>query len=60
MKAFLRIIATLIELGKHVGCYKVTLNCNDEVMPFYQSLGFKAEPGNANFLMIRVPERCLE
>lgn len=45
----------MIELAKALGCYKITLNCTDEMIRFYTSLGFKAEPGNANFLMIRVP-----
>ena len=47
------IVATLIELGKRLGCYKITLNCTDQMIKFYTGLGFKAEPGNANFLMIR-------
>ncbi len=51
-----RIVATLIELGKKLGCYKITLNCTDQMMRFYDGLGFKAEEGNANFLMIRVPK----
>lgn len=50
------IVATLIELGKVLGCYKITLNCNDKMVKFYEGLGFNAEPGNANFLMIRVPQ----
>ena len=49
-----RIVATLIELGKKLDCYKITLNCKDQMMKFYTSLGFQAEEGNANFLMIRV------
>ncbi len=49
------IVATLVQLAKHLGCYKITLNCTDTMIRFYTGLGFKAEPGNANFLMIRVP-----
>ena len=48
-------MATVTELGKALGCYKVTLNCKDEMIKFYSGLGYKAEEGNANFLMLRVP-----
>ena len=54
--SFVRIVATLIELGKQLGCYKITLNCNDQMIRFYNGLGFKAEEGDANFLVIRVPQ----
>jgi hypothetical protein len=27
------------------------------MIPFYNGFGFVAEPGNANFLMIRVPHK---
>lgn len=50
-----RIVQALIELGKSLGCYKITLNCTDQMIPFYERLGFVAEKGNANFLVIRVP-----
>ena len=57
IKFFLyRLTASLIELGKSLGCYKITLNCTDAMIPFYEGLGFKAEAGNANFLVIRVPK----
>ncbi len=45
-----------MELGKSLGCYKITLNCTDQMLKFYSGLGFNAEQGNANFLMIRVPQ----
>nr|AQZ26759.1 glucosamine-6-phosphate-N-acetyltransferase [Tigriopus japonicus] len=48
------IVATLIEMGKSLGCYKVSLNCTDQMIKFYCSLGFKQEEGNANFLQIRM------
>jgi len=50
------IVNILIELGKSLGCYKITLNCTDQMIAFYQRLGFVAEEGNANFLVIRVPQ----
>lgn len=50
------IVNSLIELGKSLGCYKITLNCKDDRISFYENLGFKAEEGNANFLVIRVSQ----
>jgi len=50
------IVKSLIELGKSLGCYKITLNCTDQMIPFYERLGFVGEVGNANFLVIRVPQ----
>jgi len=48
------ILLSLIELAKSLGCYKITLNCKDKMIPYYERLGFVAEEGNANFLVIRV------
>jgi len=47
------IVQTLVELGKALNCYKITLNCTDQMISFYERLGFVAEPNNANFLVIR-------
>lgn len=51
-----QIVKILVELGKHLGCYKITLNCNDQMVNFYKQNGldFTAEENNANFLVIRV------
>merc|ERR1712029_1172454 len=37
-----------------LGCYKVTLNCNDKMIKFYSSLGYKSEDGNSNYMCIRI------
>lgn len=29
-----------IRVAKHIGCYKVILNCSKEVSPFYEKIGF--------------------
>jgi len=50
------IVKCLIELGKFLGCYKITLNCTDNMLRFYKNLEFVAEENNANFLVIRVPQ----
>ena len=41
-------------LAVKLGCYKVTLNCNDKMIKFYSSLGYKSEDGNSNYMCIRI------
>jgi len=50
------VVATLIELGREIGCYKITLNCKDDLVKWYNGFGLRCEPGNANFMTIRVPQ----
>ena len=33
----------VVNYAKEKGCYKTILNCNDEVEPFYQKLGFQSK-----------------
>nr|XP_022904512.1 probable glucosamine 6-phosphate N-acetyltransferase [Onthophagus taurus] len=47
------IVLTVTLLAKHVGCYKMTLDCKDNLIPFYKSIGYKLEPGNANSMTVR-------
>ncbi len=47
-------MATKIQLAKRLGCYKVTLNCTDQLIKFYSALGFVPEPSNSNCLTIRI------
>ena len=37
----LKLIKTLLRHAEKKGCYKTVLDCTDEVMPFYEKLGFK-------------------
>merc|ERR1711936_1531910 len=37
------LVTTASLLAVKVGCYKVTLNCNDKMIKFYASLGYKSE-----------------
>jgi glucosamine-phosphate N-acetyltransferase len=37
----LKIILHLMNLGKEVGCYKVILNCKDELVGFYDKCGLQ-------------------
>merc|ERR1712241_324794 len=39
------LVATASLLAVKLGCYKVTLNCNDKMIKFYASLGYKSEDG---------------
>merc|ERR1712215_98983 len=41
-------------LATKLGCYKITLNCNDKMIKFYSSLGYKSEDGNSNYMCIRI------
>merc|ERR1711971_438410 len=48
------LVTTASPLAVKLGCYKVTLNCNDKMIKFYASLGYKSEDGNSNYMCIRV------
>jgi len=48
------VVSTASLLAVKLGCYKVTLNCNDRMIKFYSSLGYKSEDGNSNYMCIRV------
>jgi glucosamine-phosphate N-acetyltransferase len=56
---FLHILSSIVEivtnLGKALGAYKMTLDCKDSMIPFYEGLGYGREAGNANTLSIRYP-----
>lgn len=47
------LVETLKQLSVAKKCYKLTLDCNDQMVPYYQRLGFVAEYGRANSLTIR-------
>merc|ERR1719443_1454205 len=48
------LVTTTSLLAVKLGCYKVTLNCNDKMINFYASLGYKSEDGNSNYMCIRI------
>jgi glucosamine-phosphate N-acetyltransferase len=50
------VVKIAIALAKKLKCYKLSLDCRDEIIPFYTSLGFTAPPGRANMLVIRFEE----
>ncbi|XP_046662252.1 probable glucosamine 6-phosphate N-acetyltransferase [Homalodisca vitripennis] len=47
------LIATMVLLAEQLGVYKLTLDCRDHMVPFYQAFGYKKEPGNSNYMQIR-------
>lgn len=34
----------------------MSLDCKDSLIPFYKSIGYKLEPGNANSMIVRYDE----
>jgi len=48
------LLATLTLLARKQGCYKVTLNCADPMVKFYNGFGFLCEEGDANFMALRL------
>lgn len=49
------IVKVILQLARYCHCYKLTLECQDHLIPFYESLGFKREHKNANYLNMRFP-----
>ncbi|XP_055609187.1 probable glucosamine 6-phosphate N-acetyltransferase [Uranotaenia lowii] len=47
------IVVTVSLLAARLGCYKMSLDCKDKLIPFYKSIGYMLEPGNANTMNIR-------
>lgn len=41
------------QLAQHLKCYKMSLECKNDLVPFYQELGFQKELDNSNYLNIR-------
>ena len=44
-----QIINALLEYAEKKGCYKTILDCTDEIMPFYEKLGFKRHSNSMRF-----------
>lgn len=42
-----------MQLARYVHCYKLSLDCTDRLVPFYENIGFKRETNNANYLNMR-------
>jgi glucosamine-phosphate N-acetyltransferase len=44
-----RIVKALLEYAQKKGCYKTILDCTDEIIPFYQKIGFKRHSNSMRF-----------
>lgn len=51
------ILQLLTNLGQALGAYKITLDCKDQMVPFYESLGYQKEAGNSNCMSIRYKKK---
>lgn len=48
-----RIVVTVSLLAQELGCYKMSLDCKDKLIKFYETLGYKMEAGNSNAMNMR-------
>ena len=44
-----KIVNELLKYAKKKGCYKTILDCSDDLIPFYKSLGFKRHSNSLRF-----------
>jgi glucosamine-phosphate N-acetyltransferase len=44
-----KIVNVLLKYAKKKGCYKTILDCSDELVPFYESIGFKRYSNSMRF-----------
>ncbi len=39
----IKLVLSLLEYAKEKKCYKTILDCNDDIKPFYEKIGFRCE-----------------
>lgn len=44
-----KIVISLLKYAQKKGCYKTILDCSDELVPFYESIGFKRHSNSMRF-----------
>ena len=44
-----KIVKSLLEYAQKQGCYKTILDCTDELVPFYENIGFKRHSNSMRF-----------
>ena len=44
-----KVVKALLEHAKKEGCYKTILDCTDDLMPFYEKIGFKRHSNSMRF-----------
>ncbi|KAH8404692.1 hypothetical protein KR215_007102, partial [Drosophila sulfurigaster] len=52
------IVVTVSLLAEQLGCYKMSLDCKDKLIKFYETLGYVLIPGNSNSMTIRYDEEA--
>jgi len=48
-----RLVDVLSLLAEHLGCYKLSLECKDENLKFYEALNFKRDTLNSQNYMVQ-------
>ena len=44
-----KIVVALLKYAEKQGCYKTILDCTDELIPFYENIGFKRHSNSMRF-----------
>jgi len=45
----IKLVTSLLEVSKTKNCYKTILDCKDELIPFYERIGFKQESNQMRY-----------
>ena len=45
----MKLVLSLLDIAKKRECYKTILNCEDELIPFYEKIGFKQKSNEMRF-----------
>ena len=45
----MKLVLSLLDIAKERECYKTILNCEDELIPFYEKIGFKQKSNEMRF-----------
>ena len=45
----IKLVTSLLEKARAMNCYKTILDCNDELIPFYERIGFKQEANQMRY-----------
>ncbi|MDC0063555.1 GNAT family N-acetyltransferase [Candidatus Nitrosopelagicus sp.] len=45
----IKLVSSLLEKAKLMNCYKTILDCKDELIPFYERIGFKQESNQMRY-----------
>jgi len=51
------IVSVASHVAKKLGCYKLSLDCRDALIPFYSCIGFVKEEGRGNMLVQRFQDK---